>query len=183
MCYSKKYGKVMLSARFESGQIDPTNPARAIFTDTDCEPEMREILAKRLRSELEYGNPAHEPKIMVHLRRDWINDTAIPGLEVDFDNLTVSCDWRGLHSATFREERELMRRKAAWYREQKSGFAAMKAQVDNGKMDQMDMLDRALMTFGKSWDDQRKVLRRERICREVLENEGVKWTWYGNEDA
>ncbi|KAG5649718.1 hypothetical protein H0H81_002372 [Sphagnurus paluster] len=181
--YSQIHGKVMLSAQFESGRIDPTNPIRAIFTETECAPEFRAKLASRLRSQLKCGNVAQDPAIIMQLRHDWINDTAVPGLEIDYDGLTLSCDWRGLYSALFREERELERRNKRWFKEQESGaFAAMKARVNSDRADPMEMMKRTLMMHGNSWTNQRRSLRRERISKEVLEKDGVEWIWHADED-
>ncbi|KAF8069321.1 hypothetical protein FPV67DRAFT_1669327 [Lyophyllum atratum] len=183
MWRSQKYGKVYLACDFQFDRFDPSNPARAIFADKGkCVPEYRPELISRLRSRLAYGNPAHNPKILVQIRRE-VNDTAVPGLEVDYDGLEMSVEWKSMISAFLREEKEYSRRNAEWAESKKPSLRETRARIDGGELGEMEAIEKLLHMFGNMIHDTRKDLRRERICREVLEKDGVEWTWHGNEDA
>ena len=67
------------------------------------------MMKRHLMSTFEYGNPVHHPKIIVQIRHS-ANDTFIPGLEFDFDNLEMKLDWMGMYSEWFKEEKEHSRR-------------------------------------------------------------------------
>ncbi|KAG6811211.1 hypothetical protein H0H92_008506 [Tricholoma furcatifolium] len=181
MTYTRET-KLHLAYNFDFDRMDPQNPSRVIFSEKDCAEEYRPIVIKKLRSEMEYGNfNFHDPKFQVQIRRD-LNDTTIPGLEFDYEKLEASFEWKGLYSAFFREEAEISRRMRLRVESMKSELLAVKERVERGEVSQMEMVEMMVMGFSNSNDDIRKAVRRERICREIWEKEGVKWEWT-NEDA
>ncbi|KAF8069322.1 hypothetical protein FPV67DRAFT_1669328 [Lyophyllum atratum] len=173
--YSNRHGKLQLSSEFSFDRMDPSNPSRAIFSDKECATIFHAKLAARLRTRLKWGNPPHCPKVLVQIRRQ-INDTAVPDLEVDYDSLKLSFAWKGLYNAFFREEREFERRRQVVVSE-------MTAQVErNEGLGTTQAWGAAFGAHLRSLTDNRNALRRERICREVWEKEGVTWKWDDGED-
>ncbi|KAG6811212.1 hypothetical protein H0H92_008507 [Tricholoma furcatifolium] len=172
--------RVHLTSRFGFDRMDPQNPSRVIFSTKECAKKFRRMVSKKLRSAIECGNLTHDPPIHVQIRRD-LNDTAIPGLEFDFDKLEAIFEWKGLYSAFLREEAQISRRTREKAESLKSELLAAR---DSGKMTEMELLNMAFTGFANFDDEIRKAVRRERICREVWEKEGVKREWcYETEDA
>lgn len=194
--YSEKYGKVLLSCNFEFSHLDP-DPliGRVTFTEKECADIFKKKLISRLKSIFEYGNLAHDPKVIVQVRKD-ANDTQIPGMEADWDKLEISFDWKKMYSAYFREDKEYHRRLGAWVRfiytiispqhtyhlltsiqvdTQKDAMLNIREQVDKGELDQLESFKRVFTMFGDSYQETRKQVRRSRIRREVWENDEVDW--------
>src|ERR1700733_11203721 len=106
MIYSEQHGKVFLDCEFEFSHLDP-DPlrSRVTFVDKQCADVFKKKLSRRLKSIFEYGNLVHDPKIIVQVRRD-ANDTQIPEMQADWDNLEISFDWKAMYNAYFREDKE-----------------------------------------------------------------------------
>ncbi|KAG5649720.1 hypothetical protein H0H81_002374 [Sphagnurus paluster] len=186
-CPALQGGKIALSSSFTFSRLDPTNPSRAIFADIDlCESEFEEELESRLRLRLGLGRERmpQRSQLAVHIRRDWINDTALPGfaLNLDGEKPEVSFEWHGMCSALFREERKLDR-SAAWVEGRKPYIDEMRQRVDDGEMGEMELMRELMGQYGKMTDKNRKDIRRERIAREVKEREGIEYQWRENEDT
>ncbi|KAF5378902.1 hypothetical protein D9615_006853 [Tricholomella constricta] len=180
----RKYGRVMLSATFAFDRFDGSNPSRAIFSDKGCESRFFDKLCERVRDKMEYGNPAYSPNVIIQVRR-MVNDTAVPGLEFDFEKLEMSFDWNRMYSAFFKEEAELERRQDKWLSRpelQDTIIPKLQEQVQREELRQQDALKHMYeQTLGRI-PEIRKTLRRERIYREILESDGVQWTWEDDHD-
>ncbi|KAG6820044.1 hypothetical protein H0H93_006059 [Arthromyces matolae] len=163
--------KVSLACDLTFDRVDPSNRSRAFFSDKECAPEFQAELKKRFKSKLEYGNPIHSPEIHVRIRRD-VNDTATPDLEVNFNNLQISLNWKGMYSAFFKEDREYNKR---LNQSLKSAFQGTEGRVERGEMNFEDQLRTMFEGFADKCRGLRKTLRRGRIRKEVLEKDGIEW--------
>lgn len=153
------------SSNFSFDRMDPPNP-RAIFAYEECTPKFRKKRIARLRSRLAYGNPPHNALILVQVRHE-VSDTPIPGLEVNFGRLELSCGWRGAYNAFFRKERQCKIRMSEETEAKKERILEMRAQIERGEMNETDALGMVLNKFCESLDRTRKILRRERVLREI----------------
>lgn len=109
MTYDKKIGKISLQTDFTFSHIDLTDRTRAVFRETECHDDVKPVLSRALASMFEYGNPVHRPRIVIQIRHA-ANDTYIPDLEPNWPALEIKCNWKGMVSEWFKEEREHARR-------------------------------------------------------------------------
>ncbi|KAJ8082634.1 hypothetical protein PM082_008489 [Marasmius tenuissimus] len=173
--YSEKHGKVSLATEFSFSHLDPNDPTRAIFRDVECHDDFKPMLKRHLKSQFEYGNPVHCPKIVIQIRRQ-ANDTLIPGLEFNFDDLEMKLDWKGMYSEWFKEEKEHTRYLANMVHD--DGELAAKAiemreKVERGEMDMMESVEWAIKAFLNGHTDASQKIRAERIARNVRNDGGI----------
>lgn len=145
-----------MNACFEFDRLDPSNSARAVFA---VKYGLHKKMVSRLRLLMEHGNPSDCPVICVRIRHE-INDTAVPGLDFDYKKLELSCEWKGMYSALFREERELARRRQTVLSEDKDELSLIKEEVDREGVDAMELMQHI---FGPSTGE-RPRLRYRRLC-------------------
>lgn len=53
----------------------------------------------------ETANPVHAPQVVVSVRH-LANDTYVPDFEPNWKELQIRCNWIGMYSEWFREEKE-----------------------------------------------------------------------------
>ncbi|KAG5639062.1 hypothetical protein H0H81_007320 [Sphagnurus paluster] len=173
-----------LDAVFRFEKLDPRNPWRAIFVDPVCAIPKT---VSRIKKMFQYGPQAHSPAILIQIRR-MVNDTAVPGLVLNLERLErleLSCDWRGMYSAFFREEREFNRRWNSWTDSPQMQFMAhqMAKRIGCQELTAAQGHKELYKQSVVAAPDFRKILRRARIAREVRENHGIlRWKWKGDED-
>ncbi|KAF2816159.1 uncharacterized protein BDZ99DRAFT_566020 [Mytilinidion resinicola] len=103
-----------------------------------------------------------QPPYMIRVRRD-LNDTEIPGLEIDYEKREVSFDWRAMYSMFFREE-EYVENKIKKMAQQASVDALnLQAMVESGGMELIDAMQRLVVRVKTSEDDARRDARRKRL--------------------
>ena len=111
-----------------------------------------------------------KPPHTVQIRRE-LNDTPIPGLSIDYDSMTLSCDWRGLFSAFFAEELLVHNLHDKAMEKFQARRDTMIENVHAGRMDMADALQQVLKVYGDESHKARKLARRARI-RWQYEQEG-----------
>ncbi|KAL0564403.1 hypothetical protein V5O48_017646 [Marasmius crinis-equi] len=182
--YSEKHGKVSLATEFSFSHLDPTNRNRAIFRDEECHDDFKPLMKLHLKAHLEYGNPVHRPKIIVQIRH-FANDTPIPGLELNLDELEMSVDWMGMYSEWFREEKD-HHKYMGKLMDGADGLEAMaigmRQKVENGEMDLMKSFEMAIKAFAGGYEDAWQKTRAERIKRNVRA-EGGSEIWDDSDRA
>ncbi|KAK1215251.1 hypothetical protein PQX77_022153 [Marasmius sp. AFHP31] len=173
--YSEKHGKVSLATEFSFSHLDPNDRTRAIFRDVECHDDFKPMMKRHLKSTFEYGNPVHRPKIVIQIRRQ-ANDTPIPGLEFNFDNLEMKLDWMAMYSEWFKEGKEHTRYLASMVHGD-GGLAAkaieMREKVERGEMDMMESFEWAIKSFFNGHTDASQKIRTERIARNVRNDGGI----------
>jgi hypothetical protein len=114
----------------------------------------------------QFEKPPHTVQVRCEL-----NDTPIPGLSIDYENMVLSCDWRGLYSAFFAEELLVDKIRD---REMESFNTRRTALIDNvhgGQVNMIAAIQQMLGQYGNASDEARKQARRVRIQRQY-EQEG-----------
>lgn len=105
MVYDKDGFKVALATEFMFSHLDPVDRTCAIFRDIECHDDIKPLLSKHLASMFEYGNPVHRPRIYIQIRHH-ANDTYMPDFESNWTALEIRCNWMGMYSEWFKEEKE-----------------------------------------------------------------------------
>ncbi|KAH6720967.1 hypothetical protein BKA61DRAFT_570597 [Leptodontidium sp. MPI-SDFR-AT-0119] len=172
--YEERLQVCHLAAGFDFLSLSEDGITATFAVNTD---DLPEILQPRARKRLrEYvGNMDIEaPKHTVQIRRD-VNDGPIPGLSIDYEKLTLSCNWRELFGAFYTEEylcdkftAKALEKRATWLEE-------LKAQVDRKELNPMEVMKKALTAFEDDSKDCRKLARRARICWQFKIHDGTEW--------
>ncbi|KAK7049833.1 hypothetical protein VNI00_005263 [Paramarasmius palmivorus] len=170
--YSSKFGKLSLSTTFVFSRLDPNDRSRAVFVDEDCHEDIKPIMKKRLTSLFEYGNPVHRPKIAIQIRHS-VNDTFIPDLEFNWDQLEIKLNWMGMYSEWFREEKEHTKNLEDFVENTKAQAIEMREKVNRGEMNLLQSLEWGFKLFTDNMQNSKKNLRAERIKRNVRKDDGV----------
>lgn len=109
-----------------------------------------------------------EPQHYVQVHRD-LNDTPIPGFSIDYEKLELTCDWRGLYTIFYGEEKLYGKYTKAWVEEKEDWTKSMREQVERGELDMMEAIKRAMHAFGNGSDNSRKKARRARMKHQFRE--------------
>jgi hypothetical protein len=120
----------------------------------------------------------------VQVRHD-LNDTPIPGFSIDYDTLTISCDWRGLFSAFYAEELLVNNMRDRAMEQFSARRDAMIADVHAGRLDIVESMKQMLTKYGDETDNARKLARRVRIRRQYERDGYNDWqpkAWAAEEE-
>jgi hypothetical protein len=123
----------------------------------------------------EFEKPPHT----IQVRRE-LNDTPIPGLSIDYDTMTLSCDWRGLFSAFFAEELLVHNLQDRAMEKFQARRDTLIEDVHAGRMDMVDALQQVLKIYEDESHKARKLARQARI-RWQYEQEGYA-SWKPEEE-
>lgn len=152
---------------------------RAIFRETGVKPEDVTHKPTVIDKCLAYANRATTPRMYVGIRKH-INDTPIPGVELNWETLELRCDWMKMYSEWYREQKEYHRRLHEFVRSQlsfklhtltvspqvdglKVKILEMREQVDRGELDEMVLFNTMLEAWGDNYDKIWEGIRSERI--------------------
>ncbi|KAK6860387.1 hypothetical protein PG995_004023 [Apiospora arundinis] len=114
----------------------------------------------------EPGYATQGPRHMLYVRRE-VNDTTLPGLQVDFENIEVSLLWRPMLS-TFYGDAEYLKWAQKVYSQHNPVDGCVKemvAQVHAGTMSVDEYLEYALDTVSKKVERVQAEARRQRFIR------------------
>ncbi|KAH8102089.1 hypothetical protein BXZ70DRAFT_1006712 [Cristinia sonorae] len=160
MARDSGYNKVALCARFTFSRLDPTDRTRAIFCDDEVvADEYHEMMTSALKDRFGAGLSVRKPRVIIKIRHE-ANDTHIPGFTANWKKLEVSCDWMGMMSEWFKEEKEHSRRL-------RNAVEEVKADVDARGLRGIIGPFELMKTFFNSYQGLRKEIRAERIRRNV----------------
>lgn len=150
----------------------------AVFGTDAGEEQFHKKLKDRLRKAVEDSGtlyPVFLPKNTVQIGRE-IFDSPIPGLEVNYDDLTITFDWKALFTRFFGEERHYHRMVAEFSGRQEKFADELKSKMQRGEIDMGEMLQRAFTMIADWSQKSYKKARRARISR-TFEEQGDKWDW------
>ncbi|KAH8102083.1 hypothetical protein BXZ70DRAFT_52100 [Cristinia sonorae] len=158
-----------LYVNFKFSKLDASDPSQAIFR-TEYHTGPRQEVAKRLETRFRNGNSVVEPRLLIRIR-SYVNDTRVPGFQGDWERLEIRCDWKGMFTEWFTEEKEHARRL-------KVVVNSVKEQAAMGDGSQ-ELLFAAMMAFSDSYESIWKKIRAERIRR----NARREWEERGGESG
>lgn len=116
-----------------------------------------------------FENPCHT----VQIRRE-LNDTPIPGKSINFDNLELSFDWRGLYTAFYVEEKCYENLTTEWAKSKEQWTIDLQAKMFRGEMDMQQVMMQAIEEFAGGSDKNKEIARRKRIRRQYKDI-GTDW--------
>lgn len=156
-----------LEINFDFDRLSDDKSVAFFKVDSPVDPKWKEAIVHKLRrsaSTRQYELFLHIVRVRNHL-----NDTPVPRLHIDYDEMELSCDWRALFTHFYGEEMlcsNLMlnssRLDAAKHQ--------MHDQIAAGQLDAGKAIEDALYLFGAVMDDNRKMARRARIWRLYEQN-------------
>lgn len=108
------------------------------------------------------------PPHIIVLRRSprwqWVNDTDLPGMEIDYEACEVSFQWPGMLSALFSEEDRVNRlRRAAFRRFEQPKLEEMRTLFQQDTSNLVDIFDAVAQMMSNSKNMCYRMARRERI--------------------
>jgi len=168
MTYDKDIGKISLQSEFSFIHLDPMDRTRALFREKECHVDVKPLLSHALAAKFRKGNLTHRPRIIIQIRHD-VNDTLIPDIVPNWEAWELECNWMGMVSEWYTEEKEHRRRVREVLKSNamETKMRAMRAQVEAGEMSTEDSVFDTLETLCGNYDDTRQVIRAERIARNV----------------
>jgi len=144
--------------RFSSG-----NPDIAIFK-AEVADDHKEITQRLLGlAGVKENDNDYTPRHLIYIRPS-ANDTELPNCSLDFENWEVSCDWKGLYTAFWYEEKfidTLDQRFLDTVKEERDGLSPIKPEAEG------QFMFNALMRWDQNRKDNRKRVRRSRIARQA----------------
>lgn len=150
----------------------------AIFT-VDCADEHKPEVRKRLRNYADQFLP-EEPGHTIQIRRE-INDTPIPNQSFDYENLELSCDWRGLYSAFYAEEQCYNNLTKGWAKSREQWALDLHAKMLRGEINMQQMMLRTIKEFAGGSGINKEIARRARIRRQYVAI-GSDWNFENDGD-
>jgi hypothetical protein len=190
MIHEEEGGKQMIGITFEFKELSE-DKQRAIFQDDlhDTEPGRKNVdrIISRLKSatmKTEEGTlQMHNivrPEHTVQVHRD-INDTPIPGLEIDFEKLQLSFDWKAMYTRFYGEERHYNQLMATFVEDNKGAADEMKLAMERGEMDMGAVFKRAMDLIGKSNKVSYTKARHDRVSKMMAEEGYKSFKWSEDE--
>ncbi|RDW69906.1 hypothetical protein BP5796_08303 [Coleophoma crateriformis] len=170
--YSEDYARMLINVKFRFARLSDDRE-RAIFHLDQCAEAYKDLLRRRLRKRVE-KHDLEAPHHSVQVRRD-LNDTPIPALQVDYENLELSCNWKSLLSSFYGEARLYHELQGAWVESQKDWVSGLHTQRLRGQRDMASTMMQAIASFGKQCDEARIKARRLRIRKQFMELDGFEW--------
>jgi len=133
----------------------------------DAAEEYHEMIRERLRHYIEENN-IEAPRHTIQIKYD-LTDGPIPGLSLDYENFTLSCNWHELFTIFYAEIQLTSKTNHDWVKSQESRMLGLRAQMESGQLDMMSTLMQAMTEFASSNDKGLKLARRARIKRRFKE--------------
>ena len=171
--YSEEIGKVILDTEFKFHALSE-DKSTAIF-EGDVGEDHRDEVRSRLKGRMAETTNAYaitDPYHMVQVHRD-LNDTPLPGLTFDPENIHLSLNWRELYTRFYGEELLYHKGLKDW-----SNNDTLKQELaekaGSGQAGMMEVLMKAVHAFAGGSEETRKVARRARIWRQFKET-GDDW--------
>ncbi|KAK0444023.1 hypothetical protein EV421DRAFT_1801607 [Armillaria borealis] len=142
--------------KLQFDHLDSTDPSRAVFESSECQDRLKPVLGNGLSLE--------HPNVIIQVRHG-ANDTMLPDFRYHFDpdldvKFEVSFDWKGMYCHFFREQKEVRMR-----------FNERQNFIMTQSPFWMFYMFRS-MFLGVDESRISRDVRRRRISRNVLENEG-----------
>lgn len=182
--YSKKIGKVILDTEFKFHALSE-DKTTAIFQG-DIGEDFRDEVRSRLKGRIAEITNADayaikEPSHTVQVHRD-VNDTPLPGLTFDAENIHVGLNWRELYTRFYGEELFYHKGLQNWSTDNTKLKEELAAKAGSGQAGMMEVLMKAMEAFAGGSDESRKVARRARIRRQFRAI-GEDWNFEASRDA
>ncbi|CAG8972165.1 hypothetical protein HYALB_00009713 [Hymenoscyphus albidus] len=150
------------------------NGDKAVFETDPGDEECRDEVKMRQREAME-DHSVFLPRHTVQINRE-LFDTPIPGLEVNSKDWTITFDWKAMFTRFYGEERHYHRSVAEFAGRQKEYADELKAKMQRGEMDMMQVMSKAFTMIADWSHGLYKVARRTRISRTIKE-QGEEWYW------
>lgn len=177
MARSRDGTKTYLGLEYEFDCLIEDKDAAVFGTDAG-EEEFHKEVNNRLREAVEDRGtlyPVFLPKHTVQINRE-LFDSPIPGLEVNYDDLTIRFDWKALFTRFYGEERHYHRLVAEFSGRQQRFAEELKRKMQRGEIDMQEMMQRAFMMIADWSQKSYKAARRARISRSLKE-QGDNLDW------
>ncbi|KAK7045157.1 hypothetical protein R3P38DRAFT_188964 [Favolaschia claudopus] len=150
MIWDQKIGKVFLNGDFSFQRLEGDIAHYAI---TDCAPEFRKALVRVCKTS------RAPPDVQVG---EIVHDVEIPGMQVDWDTLTLTCPWRPLIARLMAEELRVEAQRATGYTDLWK-FAKTAKKRNGGESADMESIGQMLKMFGNNFKDAYVAVRRKRM--------------------
>jgi hypothetical protein len=191
MIRDEEYNKHMTGITFAFKELS-ADKKTAIFQDEHHDVEIHDValpedkMLDHVKSGLKFATAKTKegtlqehhilrPEHTVQVHRD-VNDTPIPSLEMDRDNLRLSCDWKAMYTRFYGEERHSNRLMAAFVEDNKGAADEMKIKMEGGEINMGDVFKEAMDLIGKSIKVSYEKARHDRISR-MMREEGCNFEW------
>ncbi|THH32843.1 hypothetical protein EUX98_g1367 [Antrodiella citrinella] len=152
------HGTVHLTTRFLFSSLDPEHRTRAIFRTDAVKEHAKPHVVKHLKSVFIHEAFIAQPQIIARIRR-FANDTFLPDLEPDCDELEMKVNWTRVFSEYFKEDKEHIRHMTVHVEQFNPKILEMR---------EMDILQRGLNGFANARETAWRKILTERIIRNVL---------------
>jgi len=173
------------------------NKTRAIFVlnkdrlDKDDEEELEENMREWRKAMNVYlgtgleGNSGRRdlPPWFIELPPDVVNDTELPGLEINYEAMEVSFEWKEMYRLLFREEEFVTSRTERYYAGNLEEAEGMKERILRGQMSMEDAIKGVLARVKDVEEAARSDARRRRVREWYREKDGVEWVPAEEEEA
>ncbi|TVY93832.1 hypothetical protein LAWI1_G000740 [Lachnellula willkommii] len=182
--YSNEIGKVILDTEFKFHALSE-DKTTAIFQG-DIGEDFRDEVRSRLKGRIQETTNAHaytitEPSHTVQVHRD-VNDSPLPDLTFDAENIHLSLNWRELYTRFYGEELLYHKGLQNWSTDNTKLKEELAAKAGSGQTGMMEVLMKAMEAFAGGSDESRRVARRARIRRQFREI-GDDWSFEASGDA
>jgi hypothetical protein len=169
--YSEEIGKVVLDTEFKFHALSD-DKITAIF-EGDIGEDYRDEVRGRLKERIAETTNAYAyaitgPYHQVQVHRD-LNDTPLPGLTFDAENIHLSLNWRELYTRFYGEELAYHNGLKNWHTDNEALKDELVGKAGTGQAGMMEALMKAVHAFANGSDEIRKVTRRARIQRQFKE--------------
>lgn len=158
-------GAIVLDTEFQFSHLSE-DKTKAIFNMDNLDDEYLTDIRSRLRSCVEEGDivaPGHTVQIKYDL-----TDGPVPDMSIDYENLTMSCDWRQLLTIAYSEVQQTSKMTEAWVKSQEERIRALSAQAKSQE-ELMSLTMQAVTQFAASNNNGLKMARRARIKKQFKE--------------
>jgi len=167
---SKTFLSVNGGVAHDKKQDDRT---RAIYRDKQITDHAKPFVVEHLKSVFKHDIPVGKPKITIQIRHH-ANDTLVPDLVPNWDDLEMTVNWRGMYSEWYREEEEHSRRLEAYVEASKLEMVGMREKFERGEINEGQLLRWTFKTMGNAHQALWKEVRTERIARNVCSQPGTR---------
>ncbi|TVY52887.1 hypothetical protein LSUE1_G009920 [Lachnellula suecica] len=174
--WDEEDGNVILTVEFEFGNLSEDNSIAFFKGDFEGKysAKIRHLLQRQISDTTSIPaviEPSHE--IQVH--HD-LNDTPIPGLQLNPENMQLSVNWRELYTRFYGEEQLYHKGLEKWTSNKDTWKKDLAEQTGKGQIGTMDAVRRAIEAFASGSEESRKIARRARIWRQFRDN-GEDWDY------
>ncbi len=171
----------MLDTAFDFSHLSE-DKVTAYFKIEDAAEEYRDDLPRCLEGAIEMAiERPSAPQHLIQVRHD-ATDGPIPRLSINYDNFpfVLSCDWREMYTMFWGEINLSQKLLSGWADNQRGWAEGLRAQVEEGRLNEMDLITKAMSAFSSTYESNLKKARRARI-KQQWKLRGEDWK-FGDED-